>query len=177
VQAPPTPSQVLAAVTPSVVKLQAVDLSGTVTPLGLAVSTEPGLAVTTCHAIPANAQIVANSASEKGAATLVITDEVLDVCKLSLAGIELKPLALASSDARPGAKVYVLSPDAPGGFALADSAITQTVPGPHGEAFQLAANAANGAPVLDENGKLLGLATRGQVIPAAWLAEARSRTR
>jgi hypothetical protein len=174
---PPSASQVLLAIAHSVVKLQAVDLSGTVTPLGLAVSTEAGLAVTTCHAIPANAQIVATTATEKGAATLVLTDEMLDLCKLSISGLELKTLASATTEAKPGTKVYVVSPEAPGGFALADAAITQVVKGANGDAFQISTSAANGAPVLDEWGKLLGVATKGQVLPVAWIADAKTRSR
>jgi len=175
--APPTASQVLVAATPSIVKLQAIDLSGTVQALGLGVSTESGMAATPCHDIPANAQIVATGATDKGAGTLVITDETLDLCKLSIAGLELKPLALSSAEPRPGTKVYVVSPDAPGGFALAEASITQLLQGANAGAFQLSAAAANGAPVLDESGRLLGIASQGRVLPAAWIAQAKTRAR
>src|SRR5439155_2331652 len=97
-----TTAQILGAVSPSVARLQTVDLSGNVLPLGMAVATAAGLAVTTCHAIPANAQIVATFGAEKGAGTLVITDEVLDLCKLSIAGAEPPALALPSEEAEAG---------------------------------------------------------------------------
>jgi hypothetical protein len=172
-----TPAQILAAVSPSIARLQTVDLSGNVLPLGMAVATGSGLAITTCHAIPANAQIVATFGAEKGAGTLVITDEVLDLCKLSIAGVEPPALALSSEDVKAGDKVYMVSPDAPGSYALAETTVRQLVKGAQGDTFQLSTRAANGAPVLDEHGHLLGIASGDSVAPAAWIAQARSRTR
>ncbi|HZZ94744.1 MAG TPA: serine protease [Usitatibacter sp.] len=175
--APLAPAQILAAATPSIARLQSVDLSGSVQSLGLGVVVEPGIAVTTCHAIPANAQIVAMFGADKAAATLVITDEVLDLCKLSLAGVDAPVLALAPKDARPGDEVYVVSPAAPGSYALAEAKVQATVKTPAGDALQLSSAGTNGAPVLDARGKLAALATEGHAIPAAWIAQAKSRTR
>jgi len=172
-----TPAQLIAAVSPSVARLQSIDLSGNVLPLGLAVTTEPGLAVTPCHAIPANAQITASFGAEKGAGTLVITDEVLDLCKLSIAGAEPPALALSTQEPKAGDKVYVLSPDAPGSYALAEASVREKAKGAAGDAFQVTTRAANGAPVVDEHGHLLGIANGDHVLPAAYIAQARSRTR
>jgi hypothetical protein len=172
---PLTPSQVIAAASPSIARLQALDLSGNVLALGLAVVTDPGIAATTCHAIPANAQIVAMFGAEKAAATLVITDEVLDLCKLSLAGVDAKPLALAPDAPAAGDAVLVVSPDAPGSYALAEATVHE--PARDGVPLKISTNAANGAPVLDAAGRLIGIATTGHVIPAGWIAQARSRTR
>jgi hypothetical protein len=172
-----TPAQLISAVSPSVARLQSVDLSGNVLPLGMAVATEAGLAVTTCHAIPANAQIVATFGAEKGAGTLVITDEILDLCKLSIAGAEPRPLPLSTQEVKAGDKVYVLSPDAPGSYALAEATVRQLSRSAQGETFQLSAKAANGAPVVDEQGHLLGIANGESVVPAAYIAQARSRSR
>lgn len=178
--APPpvlTPAQILVAASPSIARLQTVDLSGNVLPLGMAVATGAGLAVTTCHAIPANAQIVMTFGAEKGAGTLVITDEVLDLCKLSVAGVAPPGLALSTEEVRAGDKVYIVSPDAPGSYALAEATVKQLSKTPQGETFQLSAKAANGAPVLDTHGLLLGIASGDTVMPAAYIEQARSRTR
>lgn len=178
--APPpvlTPARLIARVSPSIARLQTVDLAGNVLPLGMAVVTEAGLAVTTCHAIPANAQIVATFGSEKGAGMLVITDEVLDLCKLSIAGTSPPPLALSGEELKAGDKVYVVSPDSPGSYALVDASVKQLARGPQGETFQVSSKAANGAPVIDEHGHLLGIASGDSVIAASNIAQARSRTR
>ena len=173
-----TPTQLITAATPSIGRLQSIDLSGNVQALGLAVATEPGIVVSTCHAIPANAQITATFGADKGAATLVITDEVLDLCKFSVAGVEPRPIALAQASARAGANVYVVSPDAPGSYALAEASVKQVVKTPAGDVLQLSTSAANGAPILDATGKLVGIATNGsQAIPAADIPQAKSRTR
>jgi hypothetical protein len=172
-----TPAQLIAAASPSIARLQTVDLSGNVLPLGMAVATEAGLAVTTCHAIPANAQIVATFGAEKGAGTLVITDEVLDLCKLSIAGATPPPLALSTQELKAGDKVYVVSPDAPGSYALAEASVRQVAKAAQGDTFQLSTKAANGAPVLDDQGHLLGVANGDNVLPASYIARARSRTR
>lgn len=173
-----TPTQILGAASPSIARLQSIDLSGNVQALGLAVAVEPGLVVSTCHAIPANAQITASFGADKGAATLVITDEVLDLCKFSVAGVEPRPIGIASTPARSGDNVYIVSPDAPGSFALADATVKQVVKTAAGDLLQLSTSAANGAPVLDAMGKLAGIATHGsQAVPAAAIAEARSRAR
>jgi len=172
-----TPVQLIARVSPSVARLQSVDLSGNVLPLGMAAVTEAGLAVTTCHAIPANAQIVATFGAEKGAGTLVITDEILDLCKLSIAGVEPPALALSTQEAKAGDKVFVLSPDAPGSYALAEATVREVAKGAHGETLQLSTKATNGAPVLDEQGKLVGIASGDRVMASASIAQARSRTR
>lgn len=173
-----TPTQIIGAASPSIARLQAIDLSGNVQALGLAVALEPGIVVTTCHAIPANAQITATFGTDKAAATLVITDEVLDLCKLSIAGVEPRAIGLSAAPARPGDNVYVVSPDAPGSFALAEATVKQVVRTAGGEVIQLSTGAANGAPVLDAAGKLVGIATNGsQAIPAGAIAEAKSRAR
>ena len=173
-----TPTQLITAATPSIARLHSIDLSGNVQALGLAVATEPGIVVSTCHAIPANAQITATFGADKGAATLVITDEVLDLCKFSVAGVEPRPIVLSASGARAGDNVFVVSPDAPGSYALAEASVKQVVKTPAGDLLQLSTTAANGAPILDAAGKLVGIATNGsQAVPAAAIAQAKSRTR
>lgn len=173
-----TPSQIISAASPSIARLQSIDLSGNVQALGLAVAVEPGIVVSTCHAIPANAEITATFGADKAAATLVITDEVLDLCKLSIAGADARAIGIASAAARPGDNVYVVSPDAPGSYALAEATVKQVVRTPGAELIQLSTSAANGAPILDATGKLVGIATNGsQAIPASAIAQARSRAR
>ena len=173
-----TPSQIISAASPSIARLQSIDLSGNVQALGLAVAVEPGIVVSTCHAIPANAAITATLGADKGAATLVITDEVLDLCKLSVAGVEPRAIGIAAAAARPGDAVFVVSPDAPGSYALAEATVKQVVRTPGGDLIQLSTSAANGAPILDATGKLVGIATNGsQAVPASAIAQAKSRAR
>ena len=72
----------------------------------------------------------------------------------------------------------MVSPDAPGSYALAEATVKQVVRTPGGDLIQLSTSAANGAPILDATGKLVGIATNGsQAVPASAIAQAKSRAR
>ena len=169
-------------------RLQGIEMSGRAVTVGLAVADEPGKMITTCHGIPAGSALVVTVAGEKHSATLTMTDEVLDLCRISVPGLEGKPLALAAADPRPGDRIYALGANAAGDFALTEGTVKQLLPEARGKLVQLSMPVApngSGGAVFDAEGNVVAIATTMQghgagasvALPASWIAQMRSRVR
>ena len=166
---PPKPlsaEQIFRNAAPAVGQVMSYEMSGRAVPIGLAVSVEPGAFVTTCHGVPAGSQLVVKTGAESRSATLTITDEQLDLCKL----------AIAADDPKAGDKVYALGANAKGELALTEGTIKSIRPGgkPMELSFPIAKNGSGGA-VFDPFGRVVGVATEGGVIPAASISQMRTR--
>ena len=189
---PPPPPQPMAAkdllamALPSVGRVQSFEMSGRAVPLGLAFAVEPDAMVTTCHGIPASSQLVVTVAGESHSATLTTTDELLDLCRLQVAAPALKPLPIASDDAKAGDAVEAIGVNAKGDFGLTEGRIVASMPDSRGPMLQLpmpVASEGSGAPVFDAFGKVVGVASTAQghgagvsiAAPASWLAQMRTR--
>jgi hypothetical protein len=191
--APPPPKQrnaaeVLADAATSSGQLMVYSMSGAATPIGLAVSTDVGSMVTTCHGIPAGGKLVVGVGKEQHPADLTITDEALDLCRLSVAGFTTPPLRLATEEAKAGDRIVVVGLDPKGALATSEGTVKGTRKTPAGDMIEIStpvgANA-SGAGVFDQYGKLIGIATTPHdqgpnvhlAIPAAAIAQMRSRTK
>ena len=187
--APPPPrtrsaSEIAGLAGTSTGEVLAYSMSGSASPRGMAVAIDAATMVTTCHGIPAGGKLVVRVGKEQYPADLTITDEALDLCRLSLTGFTTPPLKLASEEPRDGDKVYLLAADAQGAITAAEG----TVKGRKGALLEIStpvpANA-SGAGVFDQYGNLVGIATRPHdfgpavhiAIPATAIAQMRSRTR
>jgi S1-C subfamily serine protease len=195
VEAPPPKPQplaaatILAGVTSSVGQVMSYAMSGQAQPLGLAVATDRGVFATTCHGIPAGSALVVRIGKESHSATLATTDEQLDLCKLTVAEVRTGGIAASTEELKPGDKLYVLGANAAGEIALTETKVKQLRPVPAlGKVIELDVPIApngSGGPVLDVYGRLVGIATTPHTfgaglsvaLPAAWLADMRSRTR
>jgi S1-C subfamily serine protease len=190
---PPPPPQpksakdILVQAQKSVGRVQGFEMSGRAVPLGLALAIDDGAMVTTCHGIPAGSQLIVTIGPENRSASLLITDETLDLCRLSVAP-PLVPVALADQAAKEGDKVYVLGANADGEIALTEGKVKRLVPDSRGPMIELSMPVApngSGGPVFDAYGKLAGIATTSQshgagvslAIPVSWVAQMRSRER
>jgi S1-C subfamily serine protease len=184
--APLTSTQILAAAMPSIASLQSFEMSGRAVPLGLALVVDRGLLVTTCHGIPAGVQLVANLEGQAHSASLAVTDEMLDVCKLEAPTVRARPLALATETPKVGDRIYALGANAAAHFALTEGSVRHIHKLPAGNVIEISipiAPAASGGAVFDTHGKLVGIASTPQTyaagahiaLPAAWINEARSR--
>lgn len=162
------------------------DMSGRADPLGLAVAVEPGAFVTTCHGIPAGSQLVVRTGQESRSATLTVTDEQLDLCKLSVPGFDAKPLAISDADPRPGDKVYALGANAKGDLAITEGTVKSLRSTPAGKVIELSfpvSKTGSGGAVFDTFGRVIGIATTPHsygpgievALPAAWISQMRSR--
>jgi S1-C subfamily serine protease len=183
--APLTSAQILAAALPSVARLQSFEMSGRAVPIGLALIVEPGVMVTTCHGIPAGSQLVASVGGQTQSAALAVTDEVLDLCKLNVPGLDARPLAMGE-EPKVSDKIYALGANAGGEFALTEGIVKHLMKTPAGTVIEISvpiAPSASGGAVFDTHGKLVGIATTPHsyaagahiALPAGWIAQARSR--
>jgi hypothetical protein len=188
--APPPPpkartaTEVLGTAATSIGRVMVYSMSGSATPIGLSVSTEPATMVTTCHAIPAGGKLVVSVGKEQFPADLTITDEALDLCRLSVQGFATPPLKIANDEPKAGDKVYTVTLDGKGELTAAEG----TVKGMRGSSIEITtpvAATSTGAGVFDAYGALLGIATVPHdggptvhlAIPATAIAQMRSRTK
>ncbi len=189
--APPQPKSakdILVLAQGSVGRLQSFEMSGRAVPLGLAIAVEPDAMVTTCHGIPAGSQLVVSLGGASRSATLAVTDEKLDLCRLSIAPPALQPLAIAAGEPKAGDTLHALGANAAGELALTEGQVKSLLPDARGPMIELSMPVApngSGGPVFDRYGKLVGIATTSHghgasvslAIPASWLARMRSRER
>ena len=189
--APPPPklrsaTEVLADASTSSGQVMSYSMSGAATPLGMAVEVEAGQMVTTCHGIPAGGKLVVRIGKEMHAADLAITDEQLDLCRLSIPGLTTPPLKLAADDAKAGDKVYVVGMNAKGELAAIEGKVTQLRASSQGPILEVSAPIAptgSGGGVFNEQGQLVGIATTPHTygaglniaLPVSWIAQMRSR--
>jgi S1-C subfamily serine protease len=156
-------------------------------PLGLALAVDERSMVTTCHGIPAGAQLVVAFGDDVRSATLLVDDETLDLCRLAV-DPPLVPAALAEHEARPGDAIYALGANAKGDLALTEGTVKSLVPDARGPLIELSMPVApngSGGPVFDSFGKVVAIATTSRAhgasvslaVPASWASRMRSRER
>jgi len=186
---PPQPmsqQQVMLNASQAVGRVLSYDMSGRAEPLGLAVAVEPGAFVTTCHGIPAGSQLVVRTGQDSRSAMLTVTDEQLDLCKLSVSGFDAKPLAVSEADPKAGDKVYALGANAKGDLALTEGRVKSIRPTPAGKVIELSfpvSKTGSGGAVFDTFGRVVGIATTPHAygpgievaLPASWISQMRSR--
>lgn len=181
-----TSQQILADALPSVARLQSFEMSGRAVPVGLALTIEPGVMITTCHGIPAGVQLVASVGAQTHSAALTVTDEVLNLCKLNVPGFGGKPLAIAAEAPKVSDKIYALGANAAGDFALTEGVVKHILKTPTGNVIEISipiAPTASGGALFDTHGRLVGIGTTTHpyaaganvALPASWIAQARSR--
>ena len=189
--APPPPrlrtgAEILADATTSSGQVLSYSMSGQATPLGMAVEVDVGQMITTCHGIPAGSKLVVKVGKDAMPADLTITDEDLDLCRLSIPGFTTPPLKLAPEDAKAGDKVYVVGMNATGEMAATEGKVNQLRATPAGQVLDISvpiAASASGGGVFNDRGQLVGIATTAHqagaglnvALPVSWLAQMRSR--
>jgi serine protease Do len=193
--APPPPRlvalgahQILPAALLSVGRVMSYEMSGRAVPVGLAVAVEPGAMVTTCHGIAGNSQMVVRYGAESLSANLSATDEVLDLCKLAVTGMNARAIEIAADEAKAGDKIFVLGANAAGEYALTEGTVKSTRIVSGVKVLELSvpiAPSASGGAVFDVYGRLVGIATTphryganlNAAISSAWISQMRTRGR
>ena len=185
---PRTGGEILADFNTSGGQILSYSMSGSATPIGVAVEVELGQMVSTCHGIPAGEKLVVKVAGQMQPAELAIVDEELDLCRLLVPGFNTPPLKVAAEDAKAGDKVYSVAMDSKGAFGATEGTVTQVRTTPLGKVLEvsmpIAANA-SGSGIFNQWGQLVGIATAphkfGQglniALPVSWIAQMRSRTK
>lgn len=180
--------QILPAALLSVGRVMSYEMSGRAVPVGLAVAVEPGAMVTTCHGIAGNSQMVVRYGAESLSANLSATDEVLDLCKLAVTGMNARPIEIAADEAKAGDKIFVLGANAAGDFALTEGTVKSVRIASGVKVLELSvpiAPSASGGAVFDVYGRLVGIATTphryganlNAAISSAWVSQMRTRGR
>lgn len=159
-------------------------MSGQGAPIGVALSTEPGMMVTTCHSIPAGDKLVVRVGSENFPADLVLADGVLDLCKLQVANFGAPPVKLATEEPKAGDKIFAVGVNAAGEAAVTEGTVKQVLNTTEGRLFELSmpiGQHSSGGGVFDAYGRLVGIATVQHrsglsiALPASGIAQMRSR--
>ena len=125
---------------------------------------------------------------ESNSGSLTVTDEVLDLCRVSVPGLNARAIALATDDARAGDKIYVLGANAKGDLALTMGSVNRVQIASEAKVLEISvpvAPAGSGGAVFDAFGHLVGIATTPHsyganlniAIPASAIAQMRSRER
>ena len=191
---PPPPAQplgaesILRAALLSAGRVMSYEMSGRAVPLGLAVAIEPGAMLTTCHAIPASSQLVVRHGADALSANLSVTDEVLDLCRLTVTGLNARAVEVAADEPKAGDKIFTLGVNAAGEYALTEGTVTQTRMAQSVKLLEVSmpiAPGASGGPVFDTFGRLVGIATTPHrhganlnvAISSAWISQMRTRGR
>lgn len=188
---PPKPRstpEILADAVTSSGKVLGYEMSGRAVPIGLAMSVDAGTMVTTCHGLAAGSKIIVQVGSETLAADLTITDETLDLCRLSVPGFTTRPLAIATDEAKAGDRIFAVGMNQRGELALTEGTIKKVMTVPAGNVLEVSmpiAPAGSGGPVFNEFGKVVGIATTPHaygsnlhiVLPISWVSQMRSRGR
>lgn len=185
---PMKPAQLLEAALRASGQLLRYDMSGSAVPIGMAVSLEPGSVVSTCHGIAAGSKVVFRQGAETLSAELTVDDEILDLCKLAVPGAAARTLPVSSEEAKAGDKVYALGVNAKGEPALTEGKVRAVKMAEGVKVLDLdvpIAAAGSGGPVLNEFGKVVGIASTphrygagvNAAISAGWLSQMRSRAK
>ena len=181
-----TAAEILKDALPAAGRLSSVEMSGRATPLGVALAIEPGTMVTTCHGIPAGTKLVVHIGKEAHPADLAITDERLNLCRLSVAGLAGRMLTLAREEPVAGTRIFALGLGSTGEFALTEGTVKQLRSSPDGALLELSMPVAalgSGGAVFDTQGRIVGIATteyrdmkgNSLALPASWIPQMRSR--
>jgi hypothetical protein len=168
------PAEIAAAATPAVGRLTRTDMSGNSTPIGLAFAIDEGVMVASCDGIEPNTQLTVNMNPRIVPARLVMTDQGRGLCKLEVVGAGNWPIAVAPADAKSGDIIYVTSVNAVGEVLLKEGRVKKVVR--TGQVSILDSTVApimSGAPMLDRQGRVVGVATlaagaQHMVLPKAW---------
>ncbi len=185
--APPKPrtaAEILAMAMPSIGRVMSYDMSGRMTPVGLALAVEQGAMVTTCEGVVAGTQLVVKLGAESHSANLLITDEALGLCKLSVPGVTLKSLVVAAEEPQAGDTIHALGANEKGDMALTQGTVKKVTSTRSGRTLEVSmpiSATGSGGAIFDNFGRVVGVATPGAgasaALPASALAEMRSRTR
>jgi hypothetical protein len=182
-----SPQEISAAISRSVGQVQAIEISGRTSPVGIAFAVDNGVMVTTCPVVPPGAQLVVRLGSRVAPAQISIADAELGICKLAVAGAGSWPLTIHGLEPRRGEKVYAATVNAAGDVVLLEGKVKDTVTGTKGKVLEISmpvTTATSGAPLLDTQGRVVGVtsstdaygADKRIALPAKWIGEARVRS-
>ena len=153
--------QLLEATSPFVGRLQSTVMSGEVKPAGVAIATAEGEMITTCHGLPAGAQLSVLLPTGMSKAELARVSEELDVCTLKVKDVGSAFVKLRGGEPGPSEKLYAILAEGSRPNELKETRAAKTIADPKGAVIELTAHSPfpTGSPVIDSQGRLVGLVT------------------
>lgn len=147
---------------PVVGRVQTRVANGSINDSGLAVTLADGQMVTTCHNIPRGSMLRVVFRDGTSVGDLARADESSDICVLNVKTTGSSSARLRVGDPAAGEKVYAAFVGADSGTGhLAEGHVTGTMLEPAGTVLQLDFNEplATGTPIVDTQGRVVGIAT------------------
>lgn len=172
--------EVLNAASIAVGRLQAMDVSGKVTPLGVAFAVAENVMVAPCRGVGPSAQLTVTIPPRTIPARVASVDEKLGLCKLAAHGTGARPLPVAGVDPKPGDHLFAANVSGTGKVTLAEGYVRKVEPEERVIDASLRESAvAPGSPLIDPYGRVVGLAfvaaadgkARHVGLPKAWIRE------
>jgi len=175
-----TAAEVLASATPAVASVVAFDMSGKSQVVGSGLLVAPDAIVTSCHALPPSATVVARIGAERMPATLAIYDEDLDLCRLSIGRVAIAPIAAGPDEPKAGDVVYAIGQHKGDAISAVEGTVRNVRATPKGRLIELSAPvpaSASGGGLFDAYGRLVGVltSTSNGAVPASALSQMRTR--
>lgn len=178
-----TAAEALALAAPVVATVVAYDISGKPQPVGSGVLVAPDGIVTACHALPPSATIVAKLGPEQIPANLVIYDEDLNLCRLSVTRMTVAPAVASNEEPKAGDVLYAIGQHKPGDVTVAEATVKNVSTTPKGRFIELTvpvSPGATGGALFDSYGRFAGVLNAkpdglSTAVPASAVAQMRTR--
>ncbi len=156
-----TSEQLLAAVSPFVGRVQATLMSGEVKPAGVAIASAEGEMVTTCHNLPAGAQLSVLLPTGMSKAEIAHASEDLDVCTLHVKDVGAAFVKMRGAEPSPAEKLQAVVAEGSRPNQLQEVRALKTIADAKGALLELKAPGPfpTGTPVIDAQARLVGIVT------------------
>ena len=159
----------------SIARLQSIEMSGRIVPVGVAFAIGENVLVGSCTGVAPTAQLVVLIPPRKVPARILSVDDNLGLCRLVADGTGSKPLVASRLEARVDDLVYVTSANNDGSLAVKQS-VVKRINFESGAKVIETTSAPSGAPLLNAQGQLLAVSPKADgkyiPVPAAWITEA-----
>jgi DnaJ-like protein/trypsin-like peptidase len=173
-------SQVASTASVATGRVRGIDVSGKITPLGLAFAIKQGVMVSNCEGVKPGSQLVVEIPPRSLPARVVSSGGVLGTCQLAVEGVGAFPLPLRGFGPHVNEKVYATNINAGGELVLRETKVRRVVDAPEAQIIEtpiVVAMGDEGGPLLDMLGRVVGLAapSRHIGIPREWADDAPAR--
>jgi hypothetical protein len=163
------------------------DSSGRVIGIGSGVVIDKGIVITNCHVATRGTKLAVKINDSVMPATIQLADEVLDLCRLNVAGLSASAVAIGSvTSLRTGQRVYAIGAPAGLELTISEGIVSALRKVDDGTVIQTTAPispGSSGGGLFDMSGRLVGIMTfqhrYGQnlnfALPADWIGQMRAR--
>jgi len=178
------PQEIVASVARAVGRVERLDMQGRSMLLGHAFAIDKGVMVTSCNPAVANTQLVVAFGPRRASAQSTQPDKRRPICRLAVVDAGSWPLAISKEEPKAGDKVFAAVIKSNGDADIVEGKVKSLLPTEGGRAIESTVAvlpAMQGAPLLDADGKVLGMLTlqhgfgagKSIALPAAWIAPLR----